>query len=593
MSGEDRSAWGGELRKRHDLQGAVAAGIAKLSDGEREWIDEDSERRDDLDRRLEVAHSRLLESVYSSPGAAQAVGLVPPFDPAVGLLPGQDPWAPVAVAEWLWLAVRDQWREANAAELAAAQVAAEKRAAGESLDTRARDRLTTEVRERLRGEHPAVSSAPWWRGAPIPPDEVGDIYPADESAALYFEHLGDEGTDLRRVAGETAAALRSTGRSEIAAWRAQLTIPGPPTTPPPWECWTDRLLFPRLLARALWDAVVKPQLDREAATQPAALSLFAWGHIQPMQRRGLRLDIAPGADVRVLRDDDGTDHGHFARTEPLSAPTVDLDQLDKLLVQGVTLLGSLNGSRLLHFEVVTGHRQVVSGNPDPRKISVEGGWSGLAKSIGAPSKKAADEVHALVVAQAHARFTLHDGTYGNQLSYTVGPARRGRSSMVSLILGDVLLPSFIFGFAGLQSRTARDDRKLVPMLAELPPLVGSRQLHGPQAALHSAVMIELRRRAVELVTAGGVRLTLDDFCRLAEPLGLSVKILPQLLDRWTQDGPDGPAFLSRVGPDLYTLGDSHRAARDFLISGGKEEIRGQAKGRRGVKDKLAPHRVKK
>jgi hypothetical protein len=67
-------------------------------------------------------------------------------------------------------------------------------------------------------------------------------------------------------------------------------------------------------------------------------------------------------------------------------------------------------------------------------------------------------------------------------------------------------------------------------------------------------------------------------------------VLPQVLDRWTRDGDDGPAFLVRVEPQRYTLAPAYAAARDFLLDAGRREAEGRRAGRHGAASRHRPPR---
>jgi hypothetical protein len=283
----------------------------------------------------------------------------------------------------------------------------------------------------------------------------------------------------------------------------------------------------------------------------------------------------------VIADAAGTPRSPFGRIEQLKVPTVEMEALPRLLPRGVKRFGGLNAHRLLSFEVHMGWRQTVDRSPDPRAIAVEGGWSALAEQVGAGgSKKAADELHQLVAAQAHLLWKLPDGSVGNMLSYELRPARPGQRARVTLVLGSILLPGYVHALKG-QHPDQREARKLVPMLTQLPPVIGPGLLHGAQASLHLKVLMQLRRRARELWTLGGVLLEREQFRELAAPIGLK-DWASRLLDRWTRDGRDGPAFLRRVDGHRYTLGDAHQPARDYLLQAGRDEFRGEEAGRKGA-----------
>lgn len=190
-----------------------------------------------------------------------------------------------------------------------------------------------------------------------------------------------------------------------------------------------------------------------------------------------------------------------------------------------------------------------------------------------------------MIAQAHLCFSWPDGTRGNLLSYTVRPAVGHRRGMVSIILGDPLMPHFTFALPG-RTRRGREDRRLVP-LPDLAPFVGDRRTHGAQASYQLAVLGEMRRRAVELVEHGGVLLADEELERLASAVGLPVSMIRRVVDRWSQDGHDGPAFLVRCGGGRYTLGAAYASALELLRDGGERERRGAARGRQGAAGRRA------
>mgnify|MGYP003351292703 CR=1 FL=1 len=72
---------------------------------------------------------------------------------------------------------------------------------------------------------------------------------------------------------------------------------------------------------------------------------------------------------------------------------------------------------------------------------------------------------------------------------------------------------------------------------------------------------------------------------VAAEASLPAGSLRPVIERWTQDGDDGPAFLSTVSPERYTLAEAHEAIRRFLEEAGHLELEGSDAGKRSVRRK--------
>ena len=119
----------------------------------------------------------------------------------------------------------------------------------------------------------------------------------------------------------------------------------------------------------------------------------------------------------------------------------------------------------------------------------------------------------------------------------------------------------------------------------LPPLIGRERDHGAQAVLQLQVMAEFRRRARELASQEGVLLPYERWQEMAADASLPQGALRAVIERWTRDGDDGPAFLSTVSPERYTLAEAHEAIRRFLEEAGHLELEGSDAGKRSVRRK--------
>jgi hypothetical protein len=232
---------------------------------------------------------------------------------------------------------------------------------------------------------------------------------------------------------------------------------------------------------------------------------------------------------------------------------------------------------LLDWMIPEAHHRAANNEPDARTLVIEGGWSALANIIGVTSKKSIDDLHAIVAAMAHTTIALPDQSIGNLLAYRDVPARGRRASTVEIVLGTALMPNYVHELQG-------EDRILIPWPPAV-PLVGRPNEYGAQRALRLRLLIELRKRAREMVATGGIHLTDEEWALLAQEATLPLPVLQPVMDRWTQDGEDGPAFLKRIDRNCYTLGDAHLHVRSFLEDAGRMAEAGAQAGRKSVEIK--------
>jgi hypothetical protein len=342
------------------------------------------------------------------------------------------------------------------------------------------------------------------------------------------------------------------------------------------------------LGDVIWTDLVEPRLNVQRQKNQPALCFQVHQDIQRVMTTGGRVDLVQG----VLFDRRGNQVTEIERKPETTyqIPALDIQRAEALIIRGGERLGSLTSHRLMRWEIRTGHAQALEGVADPRRISIVGGWEELAQRSGCgASHKNADDIRAILHAQAHLCFSFGKNQRGNLITYTFTPESRIRRAEIAIVLGDALLPNFVLTDMRGSSRRVRELRRLVPIV-DLPPFVGRPNDHGPQASFQAQLVAELRKRAVELVQRGGVLLTPEDMVKMAEAVELPRILLPKVLDRWRHDGDDGPSFLQLIDRDRYTLADAHAPAREFLKQSGNSEVKGAASGRKSVQSRKRQYR---
>lgn len=338
----------------------------------------------------------------------------------------------------------------------------------------------------------------------------------------------------------------------------------------------------RNLAKALWLDLVGPRVER-ARRKPPALAMVVHEPVAHLfsnvrreeERDGQRALRLPG-DVLV----------HVAPSASIGAGA-----LNALMVErGLKLFGSIVSHRLLRWLIFTAHRQALERDPDPRVIHVDGGWSTIAHDrLRMKGKKAAEQARDLVEAMHATEMPLPPHGKYSRLLIREAHAPRGRGShWVKLVLGTALLPDYVQELQRLGLARSLDGRRLarlVPVL-EVPPMIGRVNEHGAQATFSMLLVAHMRDHAREIVQFGGIALDEVVLADLARRSGLPRDLATPLLDRWMQNGDDGPAFLKREG-QLYTLGDVHSAQREFIEQGGRAELDGARAGERGARERRA------
>ncbi|MBW2255346.1 MAG: hypothetical protein JRI25_12200 [Deltaproteobacteria bacterium] len=413
-----------------------------------------------------------------------------------------------------------------------------------------------------------------------PEGAVSWVHELDERAAEYLAALGEAGVK----AGE---AIRENSEKRREAFLAH---PDPDTVSRMWCLWYNpdgdhagtvgRFLL--LLARVLWKDIVGPRLQREReARHPALAAVVVDRAMDTLWSPGR--SIEPRGDTWVVRRGDGL---VVATYEPSptcpSVPTILTDEL--------RVTRSLAAHRILRLLVGQGYRQkYIEKVADPRVVDILGGFRGLAQTLGVPSRSAARDLEAALTTMQRVHLELGSIAVGGLLTWTELRAAPGRPARLRIVLGDPLLPGFVSDLPK-GTKSAREQRRLVPFPEALPPLVGRPNEHAAQAALQVAVLREMRVQAGRLATEGAVEILLDRWHDLARECSLPALLVPRVIDRWTQDGDDAPAFLAPRGTDRFDLAPAYEGARQLLVDAGTRELRNSKRGKTSARNRATGKR---
>lgn len=357
-----------------------------------------------------------------------------------------------------------------------------------------------------------------------------------------------------------------------------------------WVRWADEGdRLPRLLTLTLWHDRISPRLQRNKRWGSPALTSYIYDRVVDATARGARSDSFPTKERELLKLPlaDGHVFTPGGALEAITRGQAGLSHKDdKQLLQGIELLGSLNAHRLMRYVARTcWERKVKDPDADFRVLRFTT-YAELAEAAGLRGgNDTATHAQALTYIYDAVRIRLPDGSNGRLWMRTeerVRSIKRGRSGgVISITVSPLLLPH-------LEPLQCHGKRSLIP-LVEVPPVVGAR-FAGQQATLQMLVVRDMREKAIQLYRRGGVEIDPLTWADLAGRAGVPISLLPNVLDCWLGNDGDGHPFLKRAG-ELWTLADTHAAARDFLIEGGRRSFIGREGGLKARRHKATKQKA--
>ncbi|HTP51409.1 MAG TPA: hypothetical protein VMK42_11975 [Anaeromyxobacteraceae bacterium] len=427
-----------------------------------------------------------------------------------------------------------------------------------------------------------------------------NMHPSDAAAANFLAGLGEEGSALRAIAAEAADSWRKKARKAWLLFTQQRELPGMVPESQSWAKWEapDRWQkrFASYLAAALWQGEVRSQIQaareqqqKQTPQQAAQLScLFVEDvktvYLNPDNTVFVRDQGEGRASARII-DPNGK---MLAETPVLYAEHIIGAQ------RGVRVFGSYLGHRALRQIPDAVWRRHCAGCRDYQDLHFHG-LEGFREWLGSKAKSQDREVLELLHAGQVFRRTwgrVDNGRPDREIAglWTFirddGATGRGRSAKLILSVGPYLRPFFVRDMLD-----ENEDRLMMPM-PPLPPRVGSPNLWAPQASLQLGLVRFFVCERAQMVKYGGALAKPDFLDALAAAHHLPRRHRPRVLDRWLQDGDDGPAMLQLIERDRYHLADNelYGPARRAIDATARLFLRRSEAGKRAA---ARPHRQRR
>lgn len=328
---------------------------------------------------------------------------------------------------------------------------------------------------------------------------------------------------------------------------------------------------------ACWRPVIAPlcNADEPPTTLCEPIHWLAtdlWFSTVEPARRGRTAHRMPGLTRRVV---DGILVPHMSRR----------------VRSGVSGLGTTAGHSLVRMLVQHAHAAWEAGDPDPRRIVIEGGWTGLADVVGLGRQhKAISALRAIADAASSVTWTESaiDNTAQRLWTYETTASALGRPARLVFKLGDALLPEYSATLAAGSNATARSSREgrlIVPELRLVPPVSGAGRPADAGAVLTAcrAVVSEMTLRSTEVPEHGGVHLPRERLRELLVGVGAATGRVGQIVDAWLAGDDKAPALLHCVARDRYVLGEAHAPEAEFMRAAGERRLESSRRGTRSAR----------
>lgn len=383
----------------------------------------------------------------------------------------------------------------------------------------------------------------------------------------YIEHLRSIGVSGKKLATKVEAnskAIFEQYKKENYPSEARRNV---------WGLWVPNgqieplCYFLYLMGQVLWEDECGRYWNRQTSQVPAVVKPVI-EIIKPMLSSTNKKKIITQENQIVCCNQDGSPIFY--------APTIDPSMIS-MLQNGVQSLSTLTGHKLLRWQIKTGFENWATNKEDPRIITIDGGFSVVADLVGCNSTKEISKIKDIMQAQAFGQFIFPDGSRGNMIILRILERyRNSEPSKISITLGDMLLPNYVF-------QVGKNERRLIP-IGDLPPLHGSKNSHAHQAQLQLLVFEEFSKQSDRMAEEGSAIIPMDKWKVMASEAGLNPNKVDHVIQHWCQ--PDLiNCFLDKQG-DEYCLASYYENAQKFLVSQGQQRLINSERGRASARKKI-------
>jgi hypothetical protein len=349
-----------------------------------------------------------------------------------------------------------------------------------------------------------------------------------------------------------------------------------------WSVWISKEKsfcspYLKILADFVWNDRCKFVWEREKNNVPAIPKGVFIKNLKPLFSKDSKIEVVD------------TSINYYLNGEAIAKiPFVDPKLFD-LIKKGMESFSSLNGQKLIRWQITTGFENWINRSEDIRLIRTNGGYEGIANLVGCGKNSSTiKEIKSILHAQAFCQFVFPGGNFFSMLSFKeIEKHRNGEPSKINIVLGEMLLPDFT------HQLPKGENRRLIP-ITKLPPLIGSKNTHAAQAMLQLLALEEFSNQSDVYASKKYVVIPKDKWKELAHEAKLPVSCIDKVVMGWTQDDLFSKAFLERQG-DEYVLGKDYTQVTRFLENQGEQRIEGSKGGIKSAKTKknLVKRRYKK
>lgn len=388
--------------------------------------------------------------------------------------------------------------------------------------------------------------------------EKHDILQADFEFITHLKSIGPKGkklsTDVKKNSEELFKFYKSEGYPD--SYRKKV-----------WGLWVTKedTITPSLflLGQVLWEDRCNHIWNRQSKQVPAITSPII-EIIKPILNPKNKKSFVHENETIICCDKEGV--------PILSAPVIDANMFS-VFKNGIKHLSTLTGHKIVRWQIQTGFENWAANSSDPRLIEIDGGYSKISELCKCNSEHDIAKIRDILHAQAHGYFNFPDGTRGNMITLRIlEKYRNSEPSKINIILGDMLLPNYVF-------RLPNNARRLIP-IGDFPPFHGSKNTYANQAHLQLLVFEEFANQSDRLAKEGSVRISHERWEQMALESGINPQKIQEIIYHWSQ--PDLINWFLDRQEEEYKLTSYYRKVENFLLYQGEQRLINSEKGKKSA-----------